>query len=82
MRSENMELTFSGITLYAPVRVRVRCGRIVSIETISPKGPWSIMDYADLPDVSGLRVGDTAPSEIIARARLWERFSATMRNHR
>lgn len=58
----------SGIRWYRPVKVRLSFGMIVSIESTTPKGAWSPKD-GDLPDISGMRIGDTAPEEARKRAR-------------
>lgn len=69
----------SGIRWWRRVKVTIReSGVITSIETATPSCGWSSRDYADLPDASGLQIGDMAPEEIRAKALLWAKFSAKL----
>ena len=70
-----------GIRWWRRVRIHVHCGMIVSMETVSPKGAWTARDYADLPSVSGLRVGDAAPTEVRQKARRWEHWKRPRRRN-
>ena len=67
-----------GIRWWRLVKVHVHCGMIVSIEAAIPLGVWDPCDYAAIPDVSGLRVGDEAPEDARNRARHFERFRSKL----